>query len=287
MVLRRGNYFGPIDMVPMGVKVSLAISTRRMSRNYFGPCMLVRRGSDSATLDIPFCGNSICRSTLAAFCAGTTGFVRTWYDQSGNANHVEQSTAASQPTVFVSGDLVRDAYGNPRVNHTATGQIMTFDPTKVPTGSNPVTCFSVTRNNTSAGVRSRYSWGTNVASQYRAFETDNANLPRVNNGSTNAALSQSELNTPLAAACRFARGVNPGITIRGRYDDASNTVLSNSANPSTWATGTTVAKIWGRPADTTSVVGFSYEYMFTDTNMDDGIMIKIIQNLEEYYGFNR
>lgn len=285
--MRRVPRLGPIDFVPRGLKVSLAVSLRRLTWRYNGPLILCRRGSDNATLDIYAKDGLIDRSAIAAFCAGTTGFVRTWYDQSGNGCNVDQSTAASQPTIFTSGDFVRDAYGNPRIYHTATGQIMTFDPTLVANGANPSTCFAVTYNATAVGVRSRFSWGTNTANLYRSYETDNGNLPRVTNGTTAVALTQSDLNVALVGATRFARGSNPSESIRGRFDNAANTIQSATANPATWNTGTTFGKIWGRPADTTSVVGYSYEYMFVDANMSDADMIYISSIIEEYYGFNR
>lgn len=286
-VLIKRPRLGPVDLVPQGQKVSLAVSLRTMFSRYTGPLVLIRRGSDSATLDVYAKDGVIDRAAVAAFCAGTTGFVRTWYDQSGNGCNVDQPTAASQPTIFSSGDLVRDAYGNPRIFHTATGQIMTFNPALVANGANPSTCFAVTMNTTAGGVRSRFSWGTNTANLYRSYETDNGNLPRVTNGTTSIALTQSELNLPIVGALRFARGVNPSESIRVRYDNAANTVQSNTAHPATWNTGTTFGKIWGRPADTTSVVGYSYEYMFVDSNMLDADMLYISAQIEEYYGFNR
>jgi hypothetical protein len=288
MSLRRTQYQGPIDLVPRGVKVDLAYSLRRMSWRYRGPFVELRRGSDSATLDIYGDRNNVIdRSVIAAFCAGTTGFVRTWYDQSGSGCHAQQTTAGSQATLFTGGDLVRDSYRNPRISHTATGQIYNFDPTLVATGSNPSTCFSVTMNATAVGVRSRWSLGTNAASSYRTFETDNGNLPRVNNGTTSVATTVSDLNTPLIGAARFSRGSNPSMSLRARWDDAANDVQSVTANPATWTTGTTFGKIWGRPADTTSVVGYSYEYMFLAANLSDADLARISANLEEYYGFNR
>ena len=64
-----------------------------------GPCIDVVRASDSATLTVNFV-NGVCDfATLFAWLSGTTGAISKWYDQSGNAYHAVQATAASRPTI--------------------------------------------------------------------------------------------------------------------------------------------------------------------------------------------
>jgi hypothetical protein len=68
----------------------------------------VRRSGDDAELD--FTASEVSDGTLAAWVVaggGTEdGFVKTWYDQSGNANNATQATAASQPKIVSSGSLI-------------------------------------------------------------------------------------------------------------------------------------------------------------------------------------
>lgn len=71
-----------------------AYSFARLSLAYQGPICKVRRASDNTTLD---CWSI---SDISAFCAGTNGFIATWYDQSGNGRHVTQAVNADQPKVF-------------------------------------------------------------------------------------------------------------------------------------------------------------------------------------------
>ena len=67
----------------------------------------VRRSSDSALSD--FTATQITDGSLVAWVgAGNNGFVRTWYDQSGNGNNATQATDGSQPRIVVSGVLERD-----------------------------------------------------------------------------------------------------------------------------------------------------------------------------------
>jgi hypothetical protein len=64
----------------------------------------VRRSSDNAESD--FTATQVSDGTLTAFCGAGNGFVRTWYDQSGNSNHLNQVTTDSQPTIVNSGSII-------------------------------------------------------------------------------------------------------------------------------------------------------------------------------------
>ena len=78
----------------------------------------VRRDNDDAEQD--FTAAEVSDGTLAAWVgAGNDGFVRTWYDQSGNTRHMEQATSTSQPQIVVSGTLVTEN-GKPALATTST-----------------------------------------------------------------------------------------------------------------------------------------------------------------------
>jgi len=65
----------------------------------------VRRSSDNTESD--FTATEVSDGTLAAWVgAGNDGFVRTWYDQSGNGNDAAQTTTSSQPKVVISGSII-------------------------------------------------------------------------------------------------------------------------------------------------------------------------------------
>lgn len=72
------------------------------------PVVKVRRSSGSPSTE-DFTAAEVANGTLAAWVgAGNNGFVRTWYDQSGNGNDAEQATDGQQPRIVVSGQLERD-----------------------------------------------------------------------------------------------------------------------------------------------------------------------------------
>lgn len=82
-----------------------AYSLRNLFANATTAVIRVRRSSDNAESD--FSGNEVLNGTLATWVgSGNNGFVRTWYDQSGNARHVGQSSASLQPTIVSSGAVV-------------------------------------------------------------------------------------------------------------------------------------------------------------------------------------
>ncbi len=92
-------YEGVLDLYP-GAAVALS-AARLLDSTYTGDAIRVRRASDNAEQDIGFdASGELDTSALATFCAGTDGFVKTWYDQSGNGNDATQGTTASQPKIY-------------------------------------------------------------------------------------------------------------------------------------------------------------------------------------------
>jgi len=86
-----------------------AYSLRKLSLIYSGDAIIVRRASDNATQSIGFLSNGeLDTSSLESFCAGTDGFVTTWYDQSGNGVDAAQTIAGAQPKIVSSGSTILD-----------------------------------------------------------------------------------------------------------------------------------------------------------------------------------
>jgi hypothetical protein len=86
-------------------------ATYLVSATYSGPCIKIRRSSDSATLDFYF--DAIGNAGTALGATGTSfiswigssdAFVSVWYDQSSNGNHATQTTTSNQPKfLYISG----------------------------------------------------------------------------------------------------------------------------------------------------------------------------------------
>lgn len=73
----------------------------------------VRRSSDNTEQD--FTATQITDGTLTSFCGAGDGFVRTWYDQSGNSQDAIQATADAQPRIVSGGVLDTDG-GTPAMS---------------------------------------------------------------------------------------------------------------------------------------------------------------------------
>ena len=91
-----------------------AYSLQLLSTDYSGNCVTVRRASDNATLDIGFSNNELDTASLESFCSGVDGYVTAWYDQSGNAFNVVQTTASAQPKIVSSGSVILQS-GKPSI----------------------------------------------------------------------------------------------------------------------------------------------------------------------------
>jgi hypothetical protein len=83
-----------------------AYSLRKLSTSYAGSSIRVRRSNDNAEQNIGFDGSgNLDTTTLLTFVGSASGFVTTWYDQSGNSKDAQQSTASKQPNIVINGTL--------------------------------------------------------------------------------------------------------------------------------------------------------------------------------------
>jgi hypothetical protein len=85
---------------------SAAYSLRKLRTAYTGNCIEVRRSSDNALQNIGFVNNELDTVSLLAFVGAGDGFVRTWYDQSGQGRNALQNTNSRQPQIVNNGSLL-------------------------------------------------------------------------------------------------------------------------------------------------------------------------------------
>jgi hypothetical protein len=114
-VARYGNAMNPFKQFGKYKWKNAAViySVRLVDIAYKGPLIKVRRSSDDATLDIypviqlNLQESVIDEAALLAFVGAGSGFIDTWYDQSGNGRNATQATTANQPRIVNAGVIDR------------------------------------------------------------------------------------------------------------------------------------------------------------------------------------
>ena len=115
-------FIPPLDEI---AATSAAYGLRRVRSAYTGPAIRVRRLSDNAEVDIGFTSaGNLNIVALLAHCGISSGFVTTWYDQSGNGRHLVQATAAAQPRIVNAG-VIDTLGGVPTLVFDAVDDFMT------------------------------------------------------------------------------------------------------------------------------------------------------------------
>lgn len=184
--------------------VSAAYSTRKLSSTYSGFCLRVRRASDNAEANVAFdpgtssvtssstvtvtvAGSGLTvGSTLsfASFYAGTSCFVTTWYDQTGNGRDATQTTTSVQPRIVNAG-VIDVLNGKPAITFQSNGQEMTY------AGSMTVQTINGVRSAPNTDWQTFVAMGANTDFSLRAISgnmyylTPNINDWYVSTGSPN------------------------------------------------------------------------------------------------------
>jgi len=101
-ILAAKKYAFLLDDYP---NAAAAYSLRKLRSAYTGNCIEVRRSSDNALQNIGFVNNVLDTASLLSFVGAGNGFVRTWYDQSGQGKDATQTTNGNQPQIVISGNV--------------------------------------------------------------------------------------------------------------------------------------------------------------------------------------
>ena len=105
------SFSGLLDDYP---SASAAYSVRLLKSDYADGLVEIRRSSDNdvktfypdASNELSLTSEDGAGTTLTSWIGSDDGFVRTWYDQSGNAKDMTQTSASIQPQVVASGVVI-------------------------------------------------------------------------------------------------------------------------------------------------------------------------------------
>lgn len=98
-----GRQAGSLGLLDQYSGAAAAYSLRQLTLYYTGPVVRVRNDSNT---EQDFTAAQVTNGTLTTFCGAGNGFVRTWYDQSGNGRNATQVTTTKQPLLVSSGTVV-------------------------------------------------------------------------------------------------------------------------------------------------------------------------------------
>lgn len=225
-----------------------AFSFRLLSSAHSGPCIRVRRSSDNALTDIGFVGGWLDVAALLAFVGAGSGYVVTWYDQSGHGRHITYAAAAGQPRLVNAGVLDIAPNGRPVIVMGA-GKMLAAAALSagMPAGAADISIVAVTALTLAQGAGQwRYAvayGGTATFSDPGIGLNTTNNFAAVALGGAAAAIA-----TSAAPALRFcAADFKGGTTVTTTLDGASATQAMSYAiaSPGTLVVG-------GRPAGAVS-----------------------------------
>jgi hypothetical protein len=153
-----------------------AYSLRKLRDGYAGSAIRVRRSNDNAEQDIGFdAGGNLDESSLTAFVGANSGFVTTWYDQSGNGRNATQTTSGNQPRIVNSGTVEKV---NGKVAVRFTGSPMRLANSTQGFSVNNTSFYTIsTRSSSVAAFRTIFSTGILTATGvgFGSFYRDTGN----------------------------------------------------------------------------------------------------------------
>lgn len=266
-----------LDVYP---SAAAAYSTRLLRGAYYGSSAIrVRRSSDNAESNIGFTtSGNLDEAAITTFCGAGTGFVTTWYDQSGNSRNVLQATAGNQPIIYLSGFVI--------VNNSKPAVLFQASTVKSLEGlwSQTITTesnfgvFSV--NNSTDSFGRVLSQGGN-GNDYDA----SAYIPMIRNGTT-AAMGSFTTGLLSSAAISYSTqtlfsSIHSGSQLSNQVNNNSAAVASDTLNLN--VTRTTIGGPTSTSIATGSLDGMVQEVIIYYTNQTAN-RTGISNNINTYYG---
>jgi hypothetical protein len=264
-------------------KATVAYSLRKLRSDYSGNAILVRRSSDNVTQAIGFdVSGSLDQSALTSFIGANSGYVVTWYDQSGFNNHVTQSNLSSQPRIVNAG-TIETFNGKPAVYF--NGSFMSGNSSAFPY---PNTINGVVGTTSSTATGTMLAIGENNGpgfglGNYLSTSSTNYNIAgikgSVNYVSTNTTMPINTtaimtMNTLTGGLATTLKLNGTALTITGGATDVpvtASAVVNIGSNSST-------------PGSTELFSSYIQEGVFFSTSLSSTLLQTLENNQSVYYG---
>ncbi|MGX4711630.1 arabinofuranosidase catalytic domain-containing protein [Rhodococcus ruber] len=278
-----------LDLIPVASYQAYAM--RRLSLDYTGPALTVRRSSDNTTQDIGFGSDgSLDTTALLAFAGSGDAFVSAWFDQSGNGRNMLQATATLQPQLVSAGALITIGtapamtFGTDRhLRHTQPGFV-----SRVAAGGVSLCEVHTDQNNTASyGESDQTSNGGRIVPFFWSSATPPLlNLVATENTGTNISAAGSHAGGTVGQAHADIL-IKPQAAGISRYRDGENRSFNSTWNPAL-ATNTTAASIGGWPTGAATVstdyTGKTGEHIMFSGVLDATAIATLHASQSAYFG---
>jgi hypothetical protein len=184
-----------------------AYSLRKLRAAYAGSAIRVRRASDNTEQDIGFSGEDLDTTALAAFCAGTDGFVVTRYDQTTNGRNQTQATTTAQPKIVSAGTVIVDAHGHAKVSLDGTDDTIV---TAALSPTLPITVFAVVTNNSTTALDSIVSGGGAIRT---GLKQNTGNTFLISSGANLTNTTAYSIGSQYVVTAYFETGINDSLQV--------------------------------------------------------------------------
>jgi hypothetical protein len=191
-----------------------AYSLRDLTFLRGGPVVRVRRSSDNTEQD--FTATQVTDGTLTTFCGAGDGFVRTWYDQSGNGFHAQQATTTAQPQILLS-----DTNSKPTISFDGSNDLLLASAALY----NQLTVFGVQRFR-STGSKIAFGYGDYRADMQIGLWQIQSGLVTVGSYTPNTSYGLRVLSRESGNSKAFNNGTQSGSTVTTALTQSTTTTLA-------------------------------------------------------------
>lgn len=276
---RRSNFIWDLSEI----KPVIALSVRKLNPSYTNNCLLLWRTLNNTTSNIGFAANGLVNTDAAAsFLAGTSALVRTWYDQSGNGNHL------ANPSWALTNHLSWLPPESQFITVYSTPQIITQ-------GRANIVASATTANLFSGGGEIFVAYTRAFANSYgsNGFFTKGNVAHQINKSTSPHSHQFTQIGSTANGVWRAGTGTMSGNWVRIFNMSYNSDSVNNSPvfydNGIKQNTVTTNALVGTASFDHTSniTIGFSdaslFEVLMYDRILSDYERIQILQNMNKFY----
>lgn len=265
----------PFNVLDVYTGAVVAFSLRRLSGAYSGAAVRVRRSSDNVEQDIGFdASGNLNESALTSFIGANSGFVTTWYDQSGASRDMTQSIAANQLRIVNNGSLER-AQGRLAIYSEVGKSMSTVTTSWLVVGNGDRAMISVSTRRAPGGMS---TW-SGIHSGNQAWGIDFGTI------ATFAPYTYGVGDTLLAAIAQDKTCVITANRLSGSSIGSINNI-DGLPNTSVLVTTSNNGLGIGKRPDNSESIGHYSEIIYFNVGLSSSIKSAIEKNAMSYYGIS-